>query len=293
MGRLLRCCLVAVGLLGGLNAHAQSPVWALRGAHNTVYLAESVHLLRPGDAKLPAAFDQAYAHARTIVMEIDLSSVDDVTLQSWMLEHGTLSGGKTLEQALGAARYQRLSAQSAELGLPIEALNQFAPWLVALTLTDAEYLKLGFNPDDGVERQIQRRAQQDGKPIRGLETVDQQLGQLEQLSLEQQGRFLDLTLEDMKDAQQDTDQLLAAWRAGDTRRLASLLSEEYDAFPELYRALVTDRNRRWMPQIERFLSDDHDYLVVVGALHLVGEGGLLQLARRDGLAVAPVMAPAR
>ena len=64
--------------------------------------------------------------------------------------------------------------------------------------------------------------------------------------------------------------------------LAALLSDEYKSFPTLYRSLVTERNRRWVPQIEKLLKDKENYFVVVGALHLVGDGGLLELMKRDG-----------
>ena len=64
--------------------------------------------------------------------------------------------------------------------------------------------------------------------------------------------------------------------------LLHLLGEEYKSFPALYRMLVSDRNKRWMPQLEKLLQSGQDYFVVVGALHLVGDGGLLDLMRRDG-----------
>src|SRR5579872_2712631 len=280
-------CLAALCLLCSLSAHAQSPVWALRGAHNTVYLAESVHLLKAGEATLPPAFDQAYAAARTIVMEVDLSSLDSAAMQDFMLQHGMLKG-TTLRQLLGARDYERLSSEAGRLGLPMAGLEQLAPWAIALSLTDLEYLQLGYDPEQGVEMQIERRAQKDGKPIRGLETIEQQLGQLEGLTTAQQARFLELTLDDMHDAEHDTDELLRAWRGGDTQRLADLMGREYREFPELYRALVTQRNARWLPQIQSFLADDHDYMVVVGALHLVGRDGLLDLARRAGIEAVPV-----
>lgn len=286
----MRRAFAAISLLCCLRAGAQSPVWALHGVHNTVYLAESVHLLKSDQSALPPAFARAYAAASTIVMELDLSHVDADTMQAWMLEHGLLPGESTLRDAVGEDVYRRAATETARLGVPIETLQKFEPWVVALMLTDLEYLKLGYDPEQGVERQIEREAERDGKQIRGLETLDEELGQLEHLTPSQQSRFLDLTVEEMHDAGHDTDDLLAAWRAGDTRKLAHLLADDYQSFPELYRALVTDRNARWMPQIEGFLEGRHDYLVIVGALHLVGPGGLLELARRDGLTATPVLA---
>ena len=72
----MRRWLLLVGLLGCLDAQAQSPVWALKGAHNTVYLAGSVHLLKKDDMSLPPAFERAYAAAKTLVMEVDIDEMD-------------------------------------------------------------------------------------------------------------------------------------------------------------------------------------------------------------------------
>ncbi len=288
MARALRGALAALGLLCSLSARAQSPVWAIRGTHNTVFLAESVHLLKSGDSALPQPFEPAYAAAKIIVMEVDLTRLDAGEMRDFMLAHGTLRG-TTLEQEVGERVYQRVATEAARLQLPLASLQPLEPWAAALVLGDLEYVKLGYDPEAGVERQIERRAARDAKPIRGLETLDQQLGELARLSPAEQTRFLDLTVDDMHDAQSDTEELLGAWRAGDTRKLAGLLSSDYQSFPELYRALITERNARWFPQIETDLRDSRDYLVIVGALHVVGRGGLLDLARRAGLTVTPVL----
>ena len=95
-------------------------------------------------------------------------------------------------------------------------------------------------------------------------------------------KFLDLTLEEMAEMQGETDALLAAWRTGNAAKLASILSEEYGVAPGLYATLVSDRNRRWIPQIEKLLKADKNYMVVVGALHIVGKNGLLDLLKAEG-----------
>lgn len=275
-------------LFSSLTAHAQSSVWTIRGAHNTIYVAGSVHLLRPGDAALPAAYDKAYSESEALMMELDLDDFDPLAAQKWMLEHGALQGDATLRKTIGETRYRRVAAEAARLGLPLDGLQKFEPWAIALTLVELQYLRLGFDPEEGVEKQFERRARADHKEIRGLETLDEQLGKIDGLTYEQQSRFLELTVEEMHEMETDTDDLLAAWRAGDTEKLAKLLSVEYDGFPELYRALVTERNKQWMPKIEALLKDDKDYMVVVGALHLVGKDGLIDLMRKRGLKPAPL-----
>jgi uncharacterized protein len=91
-----------------------------------------------------------------------------------------------------------------------------------------------------------------------------------------------MVLDDLDDSGDETRAVLVAWRRGDAAQLATLLATEYRSFPALYDALVMDRNRHWLPQIERLLQGDANCLVVVGALHLVGKGGLLEGLRKDG-----------
>ena len=284
MGRTARRWFLALGLLGCLTAHAASPVWAIRGAHNTVYLAGSVHLLPAQDAALPPAFDRAYADSDKLVMELDLGQLDPLQAAGWMMEHGALPAGSTLRGVLGEPLYTRVSAAAADLGLSMEILDGQSPWVVGIELADLEYLHLGFDPQQGVEEQFVHRAQSDGKPTAGLETLSEELASLEALSREDQLRLLDQTLSELKEAPGEMQEVLGAWRRGDAARLASLLAREYRAFPALYRPLVTARNQRWLPQIEQLLHGERNCLVVVGALHLVGEGGLLELLRRDGFA---------
>ncbi len=282
MGRTALQRLLALCLLGSLSAHAASPVWAVRGAHNTVYLAGSVHLLPAQEAVLPQAFDRAYSDSAKLVMELDLGSLDPLQAAGWLSEHGALPQGTTLRSVLGEQRYARVSAAAAELGLSMELLEGQAPWVVGVELADLEYLHLGFDPQQGVEQQLVQRARADRKPTAGLETLDEELGSLEALSREDQVRLLDQTVSELKQSQTEVQEVLHAWRRGDSAALSRLLAREYRSFPALYRPLVTMRNQRWLPQVEQLLREDRNAFVVVGALHLVGEGGLLELLRKDG-----------
>lgn len=290
MGRQKTQWLGALLLFGGLSASAPpaqgaSCVWAIRGTHNTtLYLAGSVHLLPAQDAALPAAFAHAYADSARLVMELDLAKLDPLAAGSWMLEHGALPAGENLRSVLGEGRYLKVSAAATELGLPAEILDSQAPWVVGIELADLEYLHLGLDPQQGVEEQLVRRAQADGKPTAGLETLDEELGGLAALPRQDQLRLLDQTLSDLQDSPTELKEIVGAWRRGDAAKLAALLSREFRSFPALYRPLVTERNEHWLPQIEQLLKGSDNSLVVVGSLHLVGEGGLLELLRRDGFA---------
>ncbi|MBS0380234.1 MAG: TraB/GumN family protein [Proteobacteria bacterium] len=282
MGRKALGWFLALGLFGGLEAQGASPVWAVSGAHNTVYLAGSVHLLPVGDAQLPRGFEHAYADSKQLVMEMDLAKVNPVEMTSWMMDHSALPAGTTLHGVLGDARYERVRTAATKAGLSMDGLDHVAPWMVGLEITDSAYLQEGFDPDDGVEEQLLRRAQADGRPTGGLETLEEELGGLAALPQADQIHMLDQTLGELADLKSEMADVVGAWRRGDAAKLGALLSTEYREFPALYKPLVLERNERWVPQIETLLNGRENVLVVVGALHVVGDGGLLERLRRKG-----------
>jgi len=277
--------LLFVGLFGGVTAaRADAPVWAIKGQKNTVYLAGSVHLLPASDSRLPAAFDKAYADSAALVMEIDMDDLNPMDAQGLMLENGIFTGDETLSGVIGKARFEKLQKQVDGMGIPGEALERFQPWMAAMTIEQLELMKLGFDPNSGVEMQIANHAKGDHKEITGFETMQEQLGMLAHMSMPDQVKFLDLTLDELQDARSELNDLLGAWRACNASKLASMLSEEYGQAPALYSTLVSDRNRRWTPRIEKLLKDDKNYMIVVGTLHIVGKNGLLDLLKSEGFA---------
>jgi uncharacterized protein YbaP (TraB family) len=90
------------------------------------------------------------------------------------------------------------------------------------------------------------------------------------------------TLDETADDANETAQVVEAWQSGDTVKLEKLLREGSQDSPELYQKLTTDRNRRWLPKITQMLNADGNYLVVVGALHLIGHDGVIDLLQRSG-----------
>ena len=269
------------------DAAAGNVLWSVRGQQNVVYLFGSIHALRPDDARLPDAAVAAYKEAEQLVMEIDLDDptvTDPAAMATQMRLAAQLPDGQSLRSVLGDD-YPGIAARAAQDGLDLPALDRFAPWFVATVMLQVEIARHGFTTEHGVEQQFVDRALADRKPIRGLETPAAQFAVLASLSMPDQRRFLVKTLEDSAQAEARLEQLLQAWRNGDTAALASVLADEFEAFPKLYRPLTEDRNRDWVEQLVGLLSGPEDYLVVVGALHLVGRNSVVDLLRQRGYTV--------
>lgn len=266
-------------------AHAADPqkhsLWSLKGKTNTVYLLGSVHFLSAAE-RLPKALDDAYENAEVLLMEIDMDDLDPLEAQQVTMELGVLPAGDSLEKQLGQPTYSRLVARAQDVGIDPSLLNRFQPWFAAMTLVQLQLMKMGLEPTSGVEQRFTSRAVADKKPIHGLETLRGQLGMLAGLPATQQREFLLYSIDDADRMAQEIDDLLSAWRRGDTQALAKLLAEGFEQYPDLYRPLTTDRNRRWLGQVEALLDDREDYLVVVGTLHLVGKDSLVELLEQQG-----------
>lgn len=280
-----RCALlVAIYASWSVGIAAAEPaavLWSLQGKANTVYLLGSVHFLRPAE-QLPSVVDTAYADAEQLLMEIDMDDLNPLHAQQLTLELGMLPAGTTLESQLGVATYAKVSEYARSIGVEPEMLNRFRPWLAALTLVQLQLMKLGLDPKSGIEQRFVARAAQDKKEIRGLETLREQLTLMATLPDKQQRQFLLYSVEDTERAAREIDELIAAWRTGDTERLAKLLAEGFDQYPDLYRPLTIDRNLKWIAPIEDLLNDRDDYLVIVGALHLVGKDSVIELLEKRG-----------
>ena len=288
LSRLAALVAGAAALLALAPAYADTPhhtLWAVKSAHNTVYLMGSVHVLKPSDNELPAEALDAYRHAGALVMEVDLSRQDTAALGEETLRQGTLPEGQTLPGVLGPDAYAKFAEHAQSVGLDPQQLGRFQPWLAAMTLMRLEYVHLGYEFESGVESQLVRQAGADHKPIIGLETMDEQLGMFSHLSLAQQRRLLLYTIDDVDDTPQMFDDIVSAWRRGDAVALNALLAKGFEEFPELYGPLTSDRNHRWMKVLTGLIGEQQDYLVVVGALHLVGKDGIIELLRRRGYRV--------
>jgi hypothetical protein len=242
-------------------------------------------MLKPTDSAVPPEVLGAYERCKALVMELDLNDANAEALLGSSVELAMLPEGQSLSEVLGAELYGKLAAHAKSLGMEPELMDRFQPWFAALALEQTALDKSGFEAGAGIDEQFAQRAQADGKPIIALETVDEQLGFFAHLSMEQQRQYLRATLKDLDTEASDAAVMVAAWQRGDAAELERLMRKESADNPELFRMLTTDRNRRWLTRITGLLHDDQDYLVIVGALHLVGDNGLVALLRNQGFKV--------
>ena len=258
------------------------PMWQIDGASNRLYLLGSVHLLREQDHPIPDAIYAAYDNADLLVMELDMDDIDPVATQTMINDLGMIKGGESLSDLMGADLYAEAEQIADEMNIPLAMLSSTEPWLAAINIEQLMLMRIGFNPMYGVESHLTSKATADSKEIIGLESIEQQLGFLDGMSLETQRTLLMQTLSESAELEDIMDELITAWRNGDIDYLEKSMLVEMQEYPELYEALVVTRNKNWAERIGEMLRDDQDYLIIVGALHLIGGDGLPSLLLQRG-----------
>jgi len=280
--RLAGVVLLLATSVAAIADQSPLPMWQIDGENNRIYLLGSVHLLREQDYPIPAAIQTAYDNADTLIMELDMDDLDPIATQALIRNLGMISDGGTLSDLMGADLYAEAEQIAADIGIPLDMLSGTEPWLAAINVEQLILMRIGFNPELGVESFLAKQASADQKEILGLESIEDQLGLLDSMSIDAQRTLLMQTLADGADMEAVMDAMIDAWRHGDLAYLRENMLADMRGYPELYEALVVARNHNWTEQIEVLLQDDQDYLIVVGALHLIGEDGVPALLRALG-----------
>ena len=263
---------------------AEPALWEVTGGESTVWLFGSVHLLPEGGFTVNDALADSLEHADRVCLEIDTAAADEASTAAITLARAVDPEGRDLFELLGPDA-DRVREAAAQAELPLEALAMFEPWFAGLTVSVLALQAQGYDVQHGVEQIIQAAAREAGKESCGLETLDGQLGLLDGLPGTLQNEILLQALEEASEIESLIEPMLDAWRRGDEAGLERSLEDDFEGYPELADALIFDRNARWADQVSQMLEGDEDVLVVVGAMHLVGERGLPALLTDRGFRV--------
>jgi uncharacterized protein YbaP (TraB family) len=265
---------------------ADTSVWQVTKGEQRLYIAGTVHLLPPEQFPLPQEFNQAYSQADTLVFETDVRELETAQGMQLLMQHAMYSDGRSLSQVLSANSYQQLQQYAKTQGVDLAPLNNFKPDFVLLTLMQVALQKAGM-AGEGVDMHFLKQAVTDSKPMLFLETVEQQLVMLLNISAENEDAFVAQNLQQLSELEAELTKIIAAWRSGDTDTMAALAMAFTDT-PEgklFYDALLVQRNKNWLPQLEQMMATPEVELVLVGALHLAGEANVLQLLREQGYSI--------
>ena len=245
------------------------------------YLVGSIHVMKQEVYPLTPVFREGFTEADLVVFETNLDEVRSQSVS--LIEMGMYQDGTTLQQTLPPETYNKVETLASSLGIPMSALNQMEPWLASQLITMQLLQQAGYSPLYGIDLYFYKQAQQEDKPYMGLETPREQFQFFDELPTKTQIAFLTHSIEQTQAKIQEVDEIVAIWKQGDMTGLEEMLLDPMEEdFPEIYQALIVERNQTWMPEIIELLREDEVPFIVVGTAHLVGDRGLIKQIQAKG-----------
>jgi len=282
LNRVQICLFFSLGLISHTLA-AEPLYWSATKAEQTLLIIGSIHVGDPSMYPLPNKIESFLATSDGLISEIDLTQAASPVLPAAKLSSA---------QVLSRRQTDKLSAIFQQYQMPTEALLASPPWLTALSLQMKQLSSLGYSSDWGVDQVLTHQATRLGKPIYPLESVDFQLQLLNALP-ENGAQILRELIEQWDEADEIFHCQIESWKKGDKTKLLSLLdSDEYDQ--QMIASLLSNRNKDWAKKLNgQLLPPSGRYLMVVGALHLIGEDNLPALLENAGWHVKRLSAPGK
>ncbi|UTW54514.1 TraB/GumN family protein [Kordiimonas sp. SCSIO 12610] len=272
-----------------LPSFADGPaLWKISDEDTTINILGTIHVLKPGTVWLNEDLRNVVNKADTLYLELSPEQQSPQVMQSLAPKYGLLPEGDSLDKHLPAEAYEKLKTELGALGIPEQGLKRFKPWLAGVTYAGFKFVKLGYNPLSGVEATLTGFVQAQGIKIDGLETAEFQLSQFDGLSDEAEIAFVEQILADETALDQQMESMTDAWIKGDTKALDALINSSNDGTEEIREKIFFERNKNWVDDIQKILDKPGNYVIAVGAGHLVGEGSVIDLLPQAGIEVTRV-----
>lgn len=271
-------CLLAALMIFARPA-AASLLWQLEKGGKTHYLFGTIHISDADIIALPPQVENVVKSARQLVVE---AIADEQSRQS-MAERSLLASD-TLKNVLGPDLFDQVSGAAKARGVSPASLVRLKPWAVGLMLNVPTP-----SLEPVLDVHLQYRFEDSGRAVHALETIDEQLDIFDQLPLDDQIAFLKSSLSQLEDFDRNFAQMKTLYLAGDLDAIHRFSEQQtakgdHPVMKRLMSRILEERNQRMFARVQPHLAQSGT-LIAVGALHLPGQQGLLQMFRQAGYAV--------
>lgn len=270
------------------SMEANPAIWRIASQGGDVYLFGTVHVLPPELNWRTDVINEALAGSQRIYFEADaLSAEAQAEMTALIPQLGMNAPGVTLSSLISEEAQANLATMAERLGAPPGALenslNPLQPWLAGLTVAVLQMQAAGYDPTSGVEHRLQAAGEEAGASFGYFETIEQQLRFFADMPLETQIADFEIGLAQALDEPDLLDRMVQAWATGDTDRLDDIMNDAMrDSSSDLYDVLIVQRNENWIPLIEDILESGESAFIAVGAGHVTGPQGVVNLLQARG-----------
>ena len=268
-------------------ANNNTLLWKIsgNGLKNPSYLFGTIHMLCSDDAILSSNMKKAISNADEIYLEVDLDNMMEMLT---VIPKMKMTGDTTLQDLLSKEDYEKVKNyfEARQSLLPFSMLETFKPILAASTLEQGD---LPCDESSAMEQVIMEAAKENKKTIKGLETMGYQASMLDSIPYKYQAQQLVSYIDnaDKNEDSKEMKEMLRAYNEQDLAKLEAMLLKTDAGISAFTDILLYNRNRNWVQKLKELMKNK-SLVVAVGAGHLPGEQGVIQLLRKEGYKVEPV-----
>ncbi|WP_010522354.1 TraB/GumN family protein [Aquimarina agarivorans] len=285
MKKIVLTTLTFLGLFS--SATAQSHVWEVSKGNDKLFLGGTIHALRSTDFPLPEAYNQAFEKAETLVFETDMEVLKTPEFAQKMMAQAVYADRSTLKDHLKPETFAEFEKYCESSGIPLAMLQSFKPFMAVTMITGQKIMQLGFQPG-GIDQFFYDKATSAKKPITYFETPDEQIAILLNSGAGNEDAMMLKFIEDLRDMETILNQLVEALKNGNAKHLSDEIAKFETNYPKVYATLLKERNDKWLAKIPEYFNTKEVELVLVGAMHLYGEDGLLEALKNQGYQITSV-----
>jgi len=246
------------------------------------FLFGTFHLLCKEDIHFSDALKRAIKSSDEIYMEMDLD--DPSTMLSGML-YMNMKDGKKLQDLYTPEEYQRLQNYFSDtLQMPMMMFQKAKPYFLVALL----YPKMmNCATPAGIEEELMKIAKEDKKEIKGLETMQFQASVFDSIPYEWQAKELLKNIDSFSVYKSEFEQMLDLYKKQELDSMRNMITKSEFGSEKYEDLLLNDRNKNWVKQLKEIMKNESVF-VAVGAGHLVGDFGLINLLKKEGYKVEPL-----
>jgi uncharacterized protein YbaP (TraB family) len=264
----------------------KSLLWKIsgNGLEKPSYLFGTIHMLCEEDALLSPNMKKAIKGADEIYLELDL---DNMVEMLGALAKLKMTGDTTLQDLLSDQDYKKVKDyfETKQSMIPFSMLETFKPILAASTLQEGD---LPCDNTSAMEEIIMQEAKANEKKISGLETMSYQAGMLDSIPYRLQAQQLVMYIDSAgKSEASEVKEMLSAYKEQDLVKLEAIINKSDAGISRFTEILLYNRNRNWVKKLKELLPGK-SLVVAVGAGHLPGDQGVINLLKKEGYKVEPI-----
>jgi uncharacterized protein YbaP (TraB family) len=268
--------LVAISPAAKSSSTGKHFLWRVTNAPAPFYLLGSMHALRGPDYPLPPEIDRAIADSRKVIFETNPEAKDAPLLRRKLHAAGHYSKGVTIDQKVSAETFARLKRMA---DVRLSVYEDIKPWAIAFFMLEQPDA-INFSSRLSVDRYVRNKTR-NRVEIGGLETVDEFVHALADMSDAESEAFLLEAIAYGDRFSQLFPETIVAWKSGDTQRMYRLYAPPRTRNSGYWHWLYR-RQANWIPRIEEAIGSGKPTVVVAGALHFCGPRSVLTMLRARG-----------